>query len=66
MELIQNYSFFEKTKLDNFIGEWVAICNQKIVAHGKKLDKVLEETKKICPKVKPLIVRVPEEDTMIF
>jgi hypothetical protein len=66
MELIQNYSFFTKAELGRFIGEWVAICNQEIVAHGKVLKDVLKESKQKYPKVKPLIVRVPEKETMIF
>lgn len=66
MELIQNYSFFEKAELSSFIGEWVAICNQEIVAHGKRLKDVLKEAKQKDPHVKPLIIRVPEKETMIF
>lgn len=66
MQLNQNYSFFMKTELDHLRGQWVAICNQKIVAHGKKLKEVLEEARKKYPDTKPLIIRVPEEETMIF
>jgi len=66
MELMQNYSFFAKTELSKFIGEWVAICNQEIVAHGKVLKDVLREAKQRYPRVKPLIVKVPEKETMIF
>lgn len=66
MDLIQNYSFFEKAELSSFIGEWIAICNQKIVAHGRILKDVLKEAKQKYPYLKPLIVRVPEKETMIF
>lgn len=55
-----------KTELDHFRGQWVAICNQEIVSYGKKLKEVLEEAKRKYPDTKPLIVRVPEEETMIF
>ena len=66
MELSQNYSFFAKTELEQFRGQWIAICNQEIVAYGKELKKVLEESKQKYPTKKPLIVRVPEKETMIF
>jgi len=66
MELNQNYSFFMKAELNNLRGKWVAICNQEIVAYGKELKKVLEEAKQKYPKTKPLIIRVPEKETMIF
>ncbi len=62
----ENYNFFMKTNMDSFIGEWVAICEKRIVAHGKNVKKVFEEAKKKCPKERPLITKVPEEKTMIF
>ncbi|MCX6750699.1 MAG: DUF5678 domain-containing protein [Candidatus Pacearchaeota archaeon] len=66
MELTQNYSFFTNAELSPFIGEWVAICNQEIVSHGKLLKEVLKKAKQKCPQIKPLIVKVPEKETMIF
>ena len=55
-----------KTNLDNYIGQWVAICEQKIVAHGKDAKKVFKEAKEKCPKERPLLTRVPDKETMIF
>jgi len=55
-----------KANVDPYIGEWVAICNQKIISHGKNVKKVFEESKKKCPKERPLMVRVPNKETMIF
>lgn len=62
----KNYQFFMKANVDPYIGEWVAICNQKIISHGKNVKKVFEESKKKCPKESPLMVRVPNKETMIF
>jgi hypothetical protein len=62
----QNYEFFLKTDVSSFIGEWIAICDQRIVSHGNDAKKVFEEAKKKCPKVRPLLTKVPEKDTMIF
>jgi len=61
-----NYQFFMKTDLSSYIGEWIAICNQKIVAHGKDIKNVFKEAREKYPKSKPLITRVPEKETMIF
>ena len=55
-----------KTNVDQFIGEWIAICNQKIVSHGKDAKKVFKEAKEKCPKERPLLTRVPDKETMIF
>jgi len=61
-----NYEFYMRTNVDKYIGEWVAICNQKIISHGKDVKKVFEEAKEKCPKDKPLLTRVPDKESMIF
>ena len=61
-----NYQFFMQANLSGYRGEWVAICDQKIISHGKNVKKVFREVKKKCPKKKPLITKVPETQTMIF
>ncbi len=61
-----NYQFFMKADISSYIGEWIAVCNQKIVAHGKDVKTVFNEAREKYPKQKPLITRVPEKETMIF
>jgi hypothetical protein len=55
-----------KTNVDNYIGQWIAICNQKIISHGTNAKKVFQEAKEKCPSVRPLLTKVPDKDTMIF
>jgi len=62
----KNYQFFMKTNVDSYIGQWVAVCNEKIVAHGKDAKKVFYEAKEKCPQERPLLTRVPDKETMIF
>lgn len=64
--MADNYGYFMKTDLSGYLGEWIAICDEKIVAHGNSAKKVFEEAKRKCPSEKPLLTRVPEKDTMIF
>ncbi len=45
-------------------GEWVVVCNNKVVAHDKTLGKLKPEIKK-C-KATPMLMRVPEEGIHIF
>jgi len=40
-----------------YAGEYIAVVNQKIVAHGKDFHKVMEEATKIDPE--PLVDDVP-------
>ena len=61
-----NYQYFMQTNLDDYIGQWIAICSEKIVSHGKDAKKVFKEAKEKCPKERPLLTRVPDKETMIF
>ena len=61
-----NYKYFMKTNVDSYIGQWIAICDEKIVSHGKDVKKVFMEAKKKYPKEKPFIARIPDKDTMIY
>lgn len=63
---MDNYNFFMQTNLNKYIGEWIAICNNSIVSHGKNVKEVFKEAKEKCPKTKPLITRIPDKETMIF
>ena len=62
----KNYQFLMKTNVDRYIGEWVAICDQKIVSHGKDVKAIFKEAKRLFPRKTPFITRVPDKETMIF
>jgi len=61
----KNYQYFMKLNVDSFIGEWIAICKQKVVSHGRDVKKVFQEAKQKCPSERPLLAKIPEE-TMII
>ena len=61
-----NYEFFMKTDVSEYIGEWIAIIDSNIVAHGKNLKEVLNQAKQIYPGKRPLIAKIPDKETMIF
>ncbi len=62
----KNYNFFMKSNVDHYVGQWIAICDQKIVAHGKDVKTVFKQAKEKCPKERPLLTRIPDKETMIF
>jgi len=64
--MANNYEFFMKTDLSNYIGKWIAICREKIVSSGDNPKKVFEDTKKKYPSERFLLTKVPEKETMIF
>ena len=64
--MADNYGYFMKADLSDYLWEWIAICDEKIIAHGTSAKKVFDEAKRKYPSEKPLLTRVPEKDTMIF
>jgi len=61
-----NYEMFLKTDVSRYIGEWIAICDGKVITHGKKVKEVFNEATKKCPGKRPFIARIPENESMIF
>jgi len=64
--MTNEYRFFMESNLDEYVGQWVAVCNKRIVSHGKNVKEVFKEAKLACPGAKPLLTRVPDKETMIF
>lgn len=64
--LDRNYQVYLNVSLDEYIGEWVAIADNRLIAHGKKLKEVVEQAKRVAQGKKYLLARVPSESTMIF
>ena len=62
----KNYDAFMKMNLSPYLGEWVAVCENKIVAHGKKVKNVFYEAKDRCPGKRPFMAKVPGKETMIL
>ena len=64
--LKENYKSFMAMDISDYAGSWIAICNKKIVSSGKDIKSVFNEAKKKCPHDRPLITRVPTDETMIL
>ena len=62
----KSYNYFLKADLSKYVGEWIAIIDDKIVAHGHDVKKIYKEAKERYPKKRPLITKVPEKETMIL
>ncbi len=61
-----NYEFYLNADLREFVGEWVAIVDEKIVAHGKSAKDVYAKAKHISPGKVPFLSCVPKAAAMIF
>ena len=52
--------------LSDYIGKWIAICDDKVVSEGNEAKKVYSEAEKKCKNKKILLTKVPGKHTMIF
>lgn len=50
--------------LSKYLGQWVVICDNKVIAHNKDLTKIAKDIDR-CKKT-PTITKIPETDTLIF
>jgi len=63
---MDNFDFFVKSDLSSFVGKWVAILNEKVVASGKDFKEVAEKVDKEFPNQKPLLTKVPKNIARIL
>lgn len=56
-----NYEWYLKKDLSSYGGEWVAIIDEKVVAHGKDVSEVIKEVKTKHSNKMPLITKVRTE-----
>jgi len=61
-----NYQYFMQADIGAYIGEWIAILDNRIISHGKGLKEVVAKAKLASGGKKFLLARVPSEETMIF
>ncbi len=52
--------------LKSHVGEWVAICNKKVVACGADPGNVMDMARQICGSKETTIFRVPEKDQILL
>ena len=61
-----NYQFYLQADLQQYAGEWVAIADEKIVAHGKSSKQVAQAAQAGYPGKPLLLSFVPGNEAMIF
>lgn len=53
-----------KIDFSKYGGQWIVLCENKLIAHDKDLNKIKKEIKE-CSRV-PTIAKIPKKDTLIF
>lgn len=62
----KEFDFFLKANLEKYKGEYVAIVEKKIAAHGKNAKEVWQKARKKFPKTLPTIAKIPQEEALIL
>lgn len=62
----EDYEYFMKLDTTPYIGEWVGICDKKIVSHSKSFKEAYTQAKKACKGSKPFVAMVPPNQTMLL
>ncbi len=58
MNVERSFNFFLNNDFSGYKeNEWLAICGDKVVAHGENLKKVIKDSKTSC-NMRPLFTRV--------
>jgi len=64
--LEKNYHYFMEADISSYAGEWIAVLENAIIAHGNNIKEVAALAQQRAKGKKFLLARVPSEETMIF
>lgn len=54
--------FLESEDLSGYEGEWIAILDRKVIAHGKTIEEVFEKATSQAVTKTPLYHRIPKRE----
>ena len=58
--IISNFESLSKEDISKYAGQWIAIIDNKVVAHNKSFNEMYIFVQQNYPKKKPLISKLPE------
>lgn len=63
MDVSEEYEYYGRTDWTPYMGEYVAICGNKVIAHSKSFKEVYDAAEKVCGEKDPFIAAVPTGET---
>lgn len=54
--------FLESEDFTDYEGEWIAILDRKVIAHGKTFSEAYDKVLSLSPVRTPLFHRIPKKD----
>lgn len=65
-DIISNFESVSEEILTRYAGEWIAVIDNKVVAHGESFKEVYDFIKENYPKERPLIGKLPEASPIVL
>jgi hypothetical protein len=60
------YEYYVRTDLSEYAGEWVAICGERVVAHGVRFESVYKEATAAHPQQTPFFALIQGEEEWLY
>lgn len=64
--IISNFESLSEEDISKYAGQWIAVIDNKIMAHSKLFKEVYEYVKSKYPKERPLIGKLPEDIPVVL
>ncbi len=62
----KNYEWYVNADLGEYVGKWVVIAGEKVVASGRDANEVYRRAKETCPDKKLSIAKIPSGEMLIL
>jgi len=61
-----NYKYFVKADTSKFSGQWIALTDKKVIAHGQDAQKVYDRAKRIAGAKNISLAKAPDEQMLVL
>ncbi|MFQ5621132.1 MAG: DUF5678 domain-containing protein [Candidatus Nanoarchaeia archaeon] len=63
---MSNYDYFMKLDVSKYPDKWIAIVDGELITAAKSFKEAFDKAKKLHPKKRPFITRIPGHKAMIL
>lgn len=61
-----NYDYFVKTDTSKYSGEWIALADRKVIAHGKDAQEVYAQAQKNAKGKDISLAKTPDQQMLVL
>lgn len=64
--IMSNFELLSQSDLTKYAGNWIAVLDGRVVAHGRSFKEVYQKVKSEHPNERPLIGKLPEAVPSVY